>query len=77
MKKKSGRCSLLELAQSSAGLMRQIQFLGRLVGTDPGALPTGVELLSYLFERTLNINAADIYFVMVSVLKLAAEPYFR
>ena len=36
-----------------------------------------MELLAHLLERTLHITADDLYFVLVSVLRLSAAPYFR
>eukprot|EP00095_Tigriopus_kingsejongensis_P012337 maker-scaffold198_size266703-snap-gene-0.22 protein:Tk12337 transcript:maker-scaffold198_size266703-snap-gene-0.22-mRNA-1 annotation:"gamma-tubulin complex component 6" len=70
----------LELAGALRPLSVQIQFLGRLCQLDDTAtdtLPMGIQLLCYLFDRTLHINTKDLYFVLVSLLKQSAQPYFR
>ncbi|XP_059096465.1 gamma-tubulin complex component 6-like isoform X2 [Tigriopus californicus] len=71
---------LLDLLSALRPLAIQIQFLGRLcqLGDDhPEPLPVGIQLLCYLFDRTLHIHTQDLYYVMVSLLKQSAHPYFR
>ncbi len=69
---------LLQLSVAFAKLSAQIQFLGKLCKVDQKQqLPTGIELLRYLFDRTLHVSTRDLYFVMVSLLRSSAEAYFR
>ena len=74
---------LVQLGLALSRLSTQIQFLGRLCKVDWTTkedredLPRGVQLLCHLFDRTLHINSNDLYFVLVSVLRRASEPYFR
>jgi hypothetical protein len=71
----------LELQLQLAGFERQIRFLCDVCQVGDGAairkLPKGVDLLCYLFEQTLHINSEATYYLMVSVLRQSAEPYFR
>lgn len=69
----------LDLLSALRPLAIQIHFLGRLckLDQDQAALPVGIQLLCYLFDRTLHINTKDLYFVLVSLLKQSAHPYFR
>ncbi len=80
---------ILDVSVSLSKLSCQMQFLGRLCKvhldgkTKSGRvlvedeLPTGIQLLCYLFDRTLHINTRDLYFVLVAILRRTAEPYFR
>ena len=54
-----------DLSSSSSGMVPKREF------------SSGIQLLSYLFDRTMHINTRDLYFVLVSILRLSAEPYFR
>ncbi len=78
---------LLNALTSLSKLSCQMHFLGRLCKVQQGrkkkrgvgddVLPTGMQLLCYLFDRTLHINTRDLYFVLVAILRRTAEPYFR
>ena len=84
---------LLNLSNALAKLSNQVQFLARLCMLDGDKelastsshdemtpkreFPRGIQLLSYLFDRTMHINTRELYFVLVSILRLSAEPYFR
>jgi gamma-tubulin complex component 6 len=72
-------CRLLHLSKVLAKLGNQIHFLARVckVDDDDDELDTGVQLICYLLDRTQHINAKDLYFVLVSVLRVSAEPYFH
>lgn len=77
-----GQKSLLRLENEFCRLAEQIQFLGHLCKVDDGdpvqpGLPMGIELLCYLFDRTLHVNAKDLYFVLISILRSSAAPYFK
>ena len=84
-KQGGGSRRLLHLSKSLAKLGNQVHFLARVckLETDSGGsaaaelLPSGVELLAHLLDRTLHITADDLYFVLVSVLRVSAAPYFR
>ncbi len=73
---------LLGLSASLSKLSAQIRFLGRLCKVHKDKrrtedLPTGINLICYLFDFTLQINSRDLYFVLVAILRRTAEPYFR
>uniref|UniRef100_A0A8C5SRI6 Gamma-tubulin complex component 6 n=1 Tax=Laticauda laticaudata TaxID=8630 RepID=A0A8C5SRI6_LATLA len=78
--------TLLTISFLFRKLGRQLRYLAELcgIGTAVGAgggtstpFPTGVELLSYLYQETLNNCSSEHYPVLLSLLKTSCEPYTR
>uniref|UniRef100_A0A6I8NW51 Gamma-tubulin complex component 6 n=1 Tax=Ornithorhynchus anatinus TaxID=9258 RepID=A0A6I8NW51_ORNAN len=80
--------SLLTISFLFKKLGRQLRYLAELcgigtavVGPGEGAgarpFPTGVKLLSYLYEEALNNCSNEYYPVLLSLLKTSCEPYTR
>ncbi|XP_038612432.1 LOW QUALITY PROTEIN: gamma-tubulin complex component 6 [Tachyglossus aculeatus] len=80
--------SLLTISFLFKKLGRQLRYLAELCGIGPtvagpgegaGArpFPTGVKLLSYLYEEALNNCSNEYYPVLLSLLKTSCEPYTR
>nr|XP_012289804.1 gamma-tubulin complex component 6 isoform X6 [Aotus nancymaae] len=80
--------SLLTIAFLFKKLGRQLRYLAELCGVGaalpgtcgggPGAeFPTGVKLLSYLYQEALHNCSNEHYPVLLSLLKTSCEPYTR
>nr|XP_019567877.1 PREDICTED: gamma-tubulin complex component 6 isoform X1 [Rhinolophus sinicus] len=75
--------SLLTIGFLFKKLGRQLRYLAELcgVGTCTGeprtAFPTGVKLLSYLYQEALDNCSNEHYPVLLSLLKTSCEPYTR
>ncbi|XP_032201714.1 gamma-tubulin complex component 6 isoform X3 [Mustela erminea] len=80
--------SLLTLGFLFKKLGRQLRYLAELCGVgaalpgsgsgEPGAaFPTGVKLLSYLYQEALDNCSNEHYPVLLSLLKTSCEPYTR
>ncbi|XP_045042753.2 gamma-tubulin complex component 6 isoform X2 [Desmodus rotundus] len=75
--------SLLTIGFLFKKLGRQLRYLAELcgVGTCGGesraAFPTGVKLLSYLYQEALDNCSNEHYPVLLSLLKTSCEPYTR
>ncbi|XP_048355536.1 gamma-tubulin complex component 6 isoform X3 [Sphaerodactylus townsendi] len=75
--------TLLTISFLFRKLGRQLRYLVELCGIggaagDAGAsFPTGVKLLSYLYEEALNNCSNEHYPVLLSLLKTSCEPYTR
>ncbi|XP_045690834.1 gamma-tubulin complex component 6 [Phyllostomus hastatus] len=75
--------SLLTISFLFKKLGRQLRYLAELcgVGTCGGepraAFPTGVKLLSYLYQEALDNCSNEHYPVLLSLLKTSCEPYTR
>ncbi|KAM5250563.1 gamma-tubulin complex component 6-like isoform 1-T1 [Hipposideros larvatus] len=75
--------SLLAIGFLFKKLGRQLRYLAELcgVGTCGGepraAFPTGVKLLSYLYQEALDNCSNEHYPVLLSLLKTSCEPYTR
>ncbi|XP_028346579.1 gamma-tubulin complex component 6 isoform X1 [Physeter macrocephalus] len=80
--------SLLAIAFLFKKLGRQLRYLAELCGVGTGllgagggapgaAFPTGVKLLSYLYQEALDNCSNEHYPVLLSLLKTSCEPYTR
>ncbi|KAL8221149.1 UNVERIFIED_CONTAM: Gamma-tubulin complex component 6 [Gekko kuhli] len=79
--------TLLTISFLFRKLGRQLRYLAELCGIGGTALgaagaagasfPTGVKLLSYLYEEALNNCSNEHYPVLLSLLKTSCEPYTR
>ncbi|XP_060021558.1 gamma-tubulin complex component 6 isoform X7 [Lagenorhynchus albirostris] len=80
--------SLLTIAFLFKKLGRQLRYLAELCGVGTGllgagggapgaAFPTGVKLLSYLYQEALDNCSNEHYPVLLSLLKTSCEPYTR
>ncbi|XP_026569854.1 gamma-tubulin complex component 6 isoform X2 [Pseudonaja textilis] len=79
--------TLLTISFLFRKLGRQLRYLAELCGIGTTAVgagggtsasfPTGVELLSYLYQETLNNCSSEHYPVLLSLLKTSCEPYTR
>nr|XP_060633764.1 gamma-tubulin complex component 6 [Anolis sagrei ordinatus]XP_060633765.1 gamma-tubulin complex component 6 [Anolis sagrei ordinatus] len=79
--------TLLTISFLFRKLGRQLRYLADLCGigvTSPGigggnntSFPTGVKLLSYLYQEALNNCSNEHYPVLLSLLKTSCEPYTR
>ncbi|XP_067915266.1 gamma-tubulin complex component 6 isoform X2 [Heterodontus francisci] len=79
--------SLLPIVFLFRKLGRQLRYLSELCGVGSNALglnrgslspfPTGVKLLSYLYQEALNNCSNEHYPVLLSLLKSSCEPYTR
>ncbi|KAG8142817.1 hypothetical protein E2320_006017 [Naja naja] len=79
--------TLLTISFLFRKLGRQLRYLAELCGigttaVGPGggtsaSFPTGVKLLSYLYQETLNNCSSEHYPVLLSLLKTSCEPYTR
>ncbi|XP_063163979.1 gamma-tubulin complex component 6 [Candoia aspera] len=79
--------TLLTISFLFRKLGRQLRYLAELCGigvTSVGvgggtsaSFPTGVKLLSYLYQETLNNCSSEHYPVLLSLLKTSCEPYTR
>jgi len=76
-----GEKRLLAACASLDKLADHVRFLGRLCKVDAGSagqhLPEGVRLLAYLLERALHVQAEDLYYVVLAIVRRSAAPYFR
>ncbi|XP_032077063.1 gamma-tubulin complex component 6 isoform X2 [Thamnophis elegans] len=79
--------TLLTISFLFRKLGRQLRYLAELCGIGTTAVgagggtiasfPTGVKLLSYLYQETLNNCSSEHYPVLLSLLKTSCEPYTR
>ncbi|XP_051016141.1 gamma-tubulin complex component 6 isoform X2 [Acomys russatus] len=79
--------SLLTIGFLFKKLGRQLRYLAELCGVGPVAMatsgepravfPTGVKLLSYLYQEALDNCSNEHYPVLLSLLKTSCEPYTR
>ncbi|XP_039194616.1 gamma-tubulin complex component 6 isoform X2 [Crotalus tigris] len=79
--------ALLTISVLFRKLGRQLRYLAELCGLGAAAVgvgggtsasfPTGVKLLSYLYQETLNNCSSEHYPVLLSLLKTSCEPYTR
>ncbi|XP_057598865.1 gamma-tubulin complex component 6 isoform X2 [Hippopotamus amphibius kiboko] len=75
--------SLLTIGFLFKKLGRQLRYLAELCGVGTGggepraAFPTGVKLLSYLYQEALHNCSNEHYPVLLSLLKTSCEPYTR
>ncbi|KAK9399527.1 Gamma-tubulin complex component 6 [Crotalus adamanteus] len=79
--------TLLTISVLFRKLGRQLRYLAELCGLGAAAVgvgggtsasfPTGVKLLSYLYQETLNNCSSEHYPVLLSLLKTSCEPYTR
>ncbi|KAM3833368.1 gamma-tubulin complex component 6 [Vipera latastei] len=79
--------TLLTISVLFRKLGRQLRYLAELCGLGATAVgfgggtsasfPTGVKLLSYLYQETLNNCSSEHYPVLLSLLKTSCEPYTR
>ncbi|XP_044085061.1 gamma-tubulin complex component 6 isoform X2 [Neovison vison] len=80
--------SLLTIGFLFKKLGRQLRYLAELCGVGPAlpgsgsgepraAFPTGVKLLSYLYQEALDNCSNEHYPVLLSLLKTSCEPYTR
>ncbi|XP_077194421.1 gamma-tubulin complex component 6 isoform X2 [Paroedura picta] len=75
--------TLLTLSFLFRKLGRQLRYLaelcgiGGIAGAAGASFPTGVKLLSYLYEEALNNCSNEHYPVLLSLLKTSSEPYTR
>ncbi|XP_039718938.1 gamma-tubulin complex component 6 [Pteropus medius] len=74
--------SLIAIAFLFRKLGRQLRYLAELCGIgtcgEPrAAFPTGVKLLSYLYQEALDNCSNEHYPVLLSLLKTSCEPYTR
>ncbi|XP_040564323.1 gamma-tubulin complex component 6 [Lepeophtheirus salmonis] len=76
--------SLLELSKALRPLCKHVFFLAELCKVtklpklkNNDDLPRGIRLLSYLFDMTYYVNTKDLYFVLISILRITSRPYFR
>ncbi|KAG8517992.1 Gamma-tubulin complex component 6 [Galemys pyrenaicus] len=79
--------SLLTLSFLFKRLGRQLRYLAELCGVGPAplgageepraAFPSGVKLLSYLYQEALDNCSNEHYPVLLSLLKTSCEPYTR
>ncbi|XP_062990160.1 gamma-tubulin complex component 6 isoform X2 [Elgaria multicarinata webbii] len=79
--------TLLTISFLFRKLGRQLRYLAELCGigattlgtggSGDGSFPTGVKLLSYLYQEALNNCSNEHYPVLLSLLKTSCEPYTR